>query len=174
MTATSLIRSFGARIERLNEEIKSLNADKSEVYSEAKAMGLDQKALKLAVKAKADLEKNPEAVRELEFNVDAYLSALMGGDEETGTPLATRARARAAPSHDPDTGEITEPQAALVPAHDGAAAALGTSSSGDEPDRKAGLAAAASPSPDHIAEPGKMVADDLELPDFLRRKKEVA
>lgn len=37
MSTQEQIRSFAARIERLDEEIKSLNSDKKEVYSEMKA-----------------------------------------------------------------------------------------------------------------------------------------
>lgn len=71
-------------------------------------------------------------------------------------------------------GEIIEPQAAPSPVPVQAASAFLTSSSGDEPDRKQDCAVAAV-IPDHIADTGKMVpADDLTLPDFLKRKRAAA
>lgn len=67
-----------------------------------------------------------------------------------------------------------EPQAAPSPVPAEAAAAQQASSSGGEPTRKMGSAAAAI-IPDHIADAGKMVpADDLTLPDFLKRKRAAA
>ncbi len=43
------LRRYVERIERLEEEIAGLNADKREVYSEARAAGLDKKVLRQVV-----------------------------------------------------------------------------------------------------------------------------
>lgn len=84
-TAGEVLRSFIERIERLNEEIKALNADKSEVFKEAKGTGFDAGAMREVIKLRAmDYEKRNER----EELVELYLSAI-------GTPIAlVRAPAR--------------------------------------------------------------------------------
>lgn len=83
--ANSLIRSFIERIQRLEEEIKSINDDKSDIYAEAKGCGLDVKALKAAI---SYLRKDRTEAEEHDAIVAAYLLAF-----ETGTGSATRVRA---------------------------------------------------------------------------------
>lgn len=71
--APDMLRAFVERIERLEEEIKALNADKSDVYGEAKASGFDTKILRqvIALRRKDHAErKENEAILEL------YLEAL--------------------------------------------------------------------------------------------------
>ena len=191
MTAQSLIRSFGQRIERLNAEIKDLNADKAEVYAEVKAQGLDAKALKLAIKTKAAIEDNPAALQELEFNTDAYLGALMGQtDENTAvdpvqasanglktSPVPTRAPAPEA--IDPFTGEIIEPLAVRKPVP--VQAALGVHTPSEDDDARliaasGGAAdysntAASSPAAAASGEAGRSIlaSPHPKLPDYLRR-----
>ena len=47
--AADRLRSFVERIERLEEEIKALNADKADVYREAKGAGFCVKTLKKVI-----------------------------------------------------------------------------------------------------------------------------
>lgn len=56
------LKSFVERIERLEEEIKSLNADKRDVYAEAKANGFDTKVLKrvIALRRQDEDERNEQ------------------------------------------------------------------------------------------------------------------
>lgn len=106
--ARQRLRSFVDRIERLDEEIKDLNGDKSDVFKEAKATGFDVKALRQVIKLRR-MDASDRA--ELEDLVSVYMGAL----EETGTSLATRARTEQAP-HDPKTGEIIATESATGPA----------------------------------------------------------
>jgi len=72
------LKSFIARIERLEEEKASLAADIREVYSEAKGTGFDAKIMRQVVR----LRKLDTASRqEQDAILDLYLSALgMGRD----------------------------------------------------------------------------------------------
>lgn len=67
------LRSFVERIERLEEEKAALSADIKEVYSEAKAMGFDNKALRAVIRLRKvdDTER-----REQEAILETYLQAL--------------------------------------------------------------------------------------------------
>ena len=67
------VRSFVERIERLEEEKAALSADIKEVYSEAKAMGFDNKALRAVIRLRKvdDTER-----REQEAILETYLQAL--------------------------------------------------------------------------------------------------
>lgn len=53
------LRSFVERVERVNAEIADLNADKAEIFKEAKDEGFDTKAIGRALAARA---KNPAAL----------------------------------------------------------------------------------------------------------------
>jgi uncharacterized protein (UPF0335 family) len=79
-----LIRSIIERIQRLEEEIKSINDDKSDIYAEAKGCGFDVKALKAAI---SYLRKDRSKADEHDAIVAAYLLAF-----EVGTGSATRVR----------------------------------------------------------------------------------
>lgn len=83
MTSHEQIKSFVERIERLNEERKSLSSDVSDIYKEAKSAGYDTKALKVVIQRRA---KDADDLSELDQLVEVYEGAL-------GTPHATRARA---------------------------------------------------------------------------------
>ena len=47
------LRSFIERLERLNEEIRALNSDKSEIYAEAKGTGFDAKVMRQLIRERA-------------------------------------------------------------------------------------------------------------------------
>lgn len=74
--AADQLRAFVERIERLETEIKDLNADKSEIYKEAKANGWDVKALRALI---AERRADPASVAELDAILDLYRSALADG-----------------------------------------------------------------------------------------------
>jgi uncharacterized protein (UPF0335 family) len=100
--AKDSLKSFVSRIENVETEIKELNSDKSDIYSEAKANGFDVRALKAVV---ARRRKDPNEVAEHDALVDLYLSTL-NGKSETGTLYATRVHAR-----EGDTATASDPLA---------------------------------------------------------------
>ncbi len=71
--AAQELRLFIERVERLEEEIKGINDDKKEVYSEMKGRGYDTKIVKkvLAIRRKKKGEHEEE-----EMVLETYLSAL--------------------------------------------------------------------------------------------------
>ena len=72
-SAPGQLRAFIERIERLEEEIKSINDDKSEVYKEARGSGFDVKTMRKVIAAR----KLDEADRqEADALFDMYMSAL--------------------------------------------------------------------------------------------------
>jgi len=79
--ARDQLRAFVERIERLEEEKKTIADDIKEIYGEAKSMGFDTKILKkvIALRKKDDQERTEE-----ELVLDTYLIALgmapLGGD----------------------------------------------------------------------------------------------
>lgn len=71
--AQDQIRAFVERIERIEEEVRDLNRDKSEVFGEAKGNGFDVKALKIIIgKRRQDHSERME----LEAIVELYEAAL--------------------------------------------------------------------------------------------------
>jgi uncharacterized protein (UPF0335 family) len=64
------------RIERMNEEIKGINADKTDLFQETKSRGFDVRAIKSIVSERARLEKNPEAFKETASMVELYKAAI--------------------------------------------------------------------------------------------------
>ena len=71
--AADILRSVVERIERIEEEIAEKNADKRDIYAEAKANGFDVKALKRIVsERRVDRDERMEA----EAILDLYRSAL--------------------------------------------------------------------------------------------------
>lgn len=95
------IRTFVQRIERLEEEIACMNADKSEVYKEAKGEGFDLPALRLVVSERRKRAKNPDTYQETRSLFEIYMRA---AGEEVGTQDATRVRDLPPPTQ---TGAIT-------------------------------------------------------------------
>ena len=71
--ARDQLRAYVERIERLEEEKKTLADDIKDVYGEAKAMGFDTKILKkvIALRKKDEQERTEE-----EMILDTYLQAL--------------------------------------------------------------------------------------------------
>jgi uncharacterized protein (UPF0335 family) len=73
------IRSFVERIEHLDTELQELNEQKKEVFSEAKAEGLDVKILKEIIK----LRKQDQDERdEHETLLELYMRAMESGAPE--------------------------------------------------------------------------------------------
>jgi uncharacterized protein (UPF0335 family) len=71
--AADQLRSFVERIERIEEEIKGLNDDKRDIYSEAKGNGFDTKVLKKVVA----LRRKDYAERQEEDAIlEMYMQAL--------------------------------------------------------------------------------------------------
>jgi uncharacterized protein (UPF0335 family) len=60
--AADQLRSFVERIERIEEEIKERNADKSDIYKEAKMNGFDVKVMRklIAIRRKDYAERQEE------------------------------------------------------------------------------------------------------------------
>ena len=71
--AADQLRSFIERLERLDEEIKGLNEDKSDIYKEAKSNGFDAKVMRrvLAIRKQDASER-----QEQDAILAMYLSAL--------------------------------------------------------------------------------------------------
>jgi uncharacterized protein (UPF0335 family) len=72
-TTAQRLKSFVERIERLDIEIKDMNADKAQVYAEAKGTGFDPKIIREVVKLRRMEE--PDRV-ERDTLLDLYRSAL--------------------------------------------------------------------------------------------------
>jgi uncharacterized protein (UPF0335 family) len=72
-TAQEKLRQLVARIEKLEEEKKSIADDVKESYAEAKSMGFDAKVLRQVIR----IRKTPRQEREEQEQVrDLYLHAL--------------------------------------------------------------------------------------------------
>lgn len=98
------LRAFIERIERVEEEIKAANGDKSGIYKEARGCGFDVKAIRQCVAArKLDSAEREERTAIFEL----YWSALTGS-VHVHTPA--RENIEKFPPHDPETGEITDTQ----------------------------------------------------------------
>lgn len=69
----AMLRQYVERVERLEEEIKELNADKSDVFQEAKGNGFDVKALKTIIKIR---RQDDGERREHDAVVETYAKAL--------------------------------------------------------------------------------------------------
>lgn len=74
--AADQLRSFVERIERVEEEISSLNADKSDIYKEARSLGFDVKTIRKVVsQRKLDTHERDEQ----DALFDLYWSKIHGG-----------------------------------------------------------------------------------------------
>lgn len=67
------LKLYIERVERLEEEIKGLNSDKSDVFQEAKSAGFDTPTIKRIIKLR---KMEPHKRREAEALLDTYLKAL--------------------------------------------------------------------------------------------------
>ena len=121
--AQDQIKAFVERIERLEEERKSIAGDIAEVYAEAKGNGFDRKALKAVVRIRA---MNHDDRMEHEALVDLYLSALgmaaaPADDEDdnvvsfTRAPAPARAHVESIEEFHATMSAETEPDAAMRP-----------------------------------------------------------
>ena len=88
------LRSFIERLERLDEEIKSLNSDKSEIYAEAKGVGFDTKIMREVIKLR---KMDRDDRQERETLLDLYLQALgmIPGSDLTEAPSRVHVHIRA-------------------------------------------------------------------------------
>lgn len=84
--AADHLRAFIERIERVQEEIDGLNADKKAIYAEAKGYGFDTKVIKRIV---ADRAKDANDLAAFAAVYDLYCEAI-------GMVPATRAAAQGA------------------------------------------------------------------------------
>lgn len=73
--AAGQLRAIVERIERIEADIAEMNADKSDIYKEAKSNGFDVKAIRAIV---AERRKDPAELQELDAIIDIYRSALSG------------------------------------------------------------------------------------------------
>ena len=71
--ARERLKSIVERVERMEEEKKSIADDIKEIYAEAKANGFDTKALRTVVRLR---KQEPAARAEQEAIIETYLHAL--------------------------------------------------------------------------------------------------
>ena len=103
------LQSYVNRIERIQEEIDASNADKREIYAEAKGDGFNVKTLKKLIQER---RQDPADRKEQLELFDLYWGALGGGTTKA-KPCAP-APAPAQEVVDPETGEIIEPATGVV------------------------------------------------------------
>ena len=97
VSADDRLRSVVERIERLNEENDAINADKREIFAEARGNGYDVKALKAVIGIRKKRASDAAGHEEHEHMVALYLAAL---DKPTETEHArTPAPAGDPPDH---------------------------------------------------------------------------
>ena len=155
------VLAFGQRITRLEEEVRAINADKAEVYREAKLNGYDVPALKVAIRKWIKTNDDPNAVQEQEAIVDLYLAALSGKDTTETAQDRTAVAANSvleAPTRT-RTNEHPEPTSQSAQEQEG---------EGTSP------LSLSKPIQETVTEEVKqpeVVDDDLEVPNFLDRRK---
>src|SRR4051812_38738779 len=111
--SVSSVSAYIDRIMRLEDQLKDINAYKSEVYKEAVANGLNRKALRKTAQKVRNYTERYLKTKEEEGIEEIYFHEAM---RERATKIATRAHEpppKPAPPHDPDTGELTDPVAVL-------------------------------------------------------------
>ena len=72
------LRSIVERIENIETEIKERQADKADVYTEAKGNGFDVPALKAIVRARRETAEQKAKREEREVHEEIYRTALRG------------------------------------------------------------------------------------------------
>jgi uncharacterized protein (UPF0335 family) len=72
--ATAQLRSFITRVEKLEEEMKTLSDDRKEVYEEAKSLGLDTPTIRTLVRWR----KKDKAKREAQAALLELYSGALG------------------------------------------------------------------------------------------------
>jgi hypothetical protein len=83
--ANAHLRSIVDRVERINDEIKSLKEDQKDIFSEAKSAGYDGTALRALIRERAE---DPTKRQNREALLDVYRRAI---GEWGNTPLAKAA-----------------------------------------------------------------------------------
>lgn len=78
------LRAYVKRVESLEEEVKDLNSDKSELYKEAKACGFDVPTIKKLVRRR---RKDKTEVEEEDAMLELYEQALASAPPEPKDPL---------------------------------------------------------------------------------------
>lgn len=106
--AQDQIKAFVDRIMRLREEERAIKADIREIYAEAKGNGFDKTILGKLVNYVEKRSTKGAELAEHEAIFDLYLTAYDSASGKVGTRNAH------AHTHDPETGEITEPATAPV------------------------------------------------------------
>ena len=71
--AKDQLKAFVERIERLEEEKKTISDDIRDVYAEAKAVGYDTKALRTIVRMR---KQEPQERNEQQMILETYMNAL--------------------------------------------------------------------------------------------------
>ena len=107
-TDAKRIRAIADRVERINEEIAGLNADKREIFAEAREAEYDVKALKAAIKIRQQKANDSAGFQEHEHLVELYLNAL-DSPEETGHARAPAPRTRDRPPPTQAMGIAVDP-----------------------------------------------------------------
>jgi uncharacterized protein (UPF0335 family) len=79
------LKLYIERVERLDEEIKGLNEDKSDLFSEMKSQGFDTKTVKRIIKLR---KMEPHARVEAEALLSTYMDAVGMTPIETAIALA--------------------------------------------------------------------------------------
>lgn len=147
-TAHTQIRALVERVERLDEELKAINEDKKEIFSEARGNGFDVAALKQVIKIR---RQDANERLEREAIIELYMSALgmvpapendaapvhvhmrvenieqFGSDEAEKSNLQKVQTAPTEPQEpdaDPSPAQMPSVDAADLPADDGIATSL--------------------------------------------------
>ncbi|MGE0714824.1 MAG: GapR family DNA-binding domain-containing protein [Alphaproteobacteria bacterium] len=81
------LQSFVERVERVESDIADLNADKAEIYKEAKDEGWNVEAIKFVIGERRKRAKNPTLFDSLQSEIELYRAAL-------GEPSRARAHTR--------------------------------------------------------------------------------
>ena len=79
------LRSFVRRIENLDDAAAEINADRAEVFKEAKGEGWNVKAIKAVLAERRARRKNPAAFALLQTEIEMY-RAQLGTDDATRGP----------------------------------------------------------------------------------------
>ncbi|WP_022727253.1 DUF2312 domain-containing protein [Fodinicurvata sediminis] len=95
------LRSFIERVERLEEERAALDADKKEVYAEAKSEGWDTKIMKKLIQRRRMDQSDRE---EQDMLLDLYEQAIQGGGANAHVQAHAPAPEDAPPADDSEVG----------------------------------------------------------------------
>ena len=76
-SATQL-KSFADRLDLLDEELKTINADKAEVFKELVSAGFDKKPLKIARAKRKAMSDDPVTAQSDDAMAELYFEAISG------------------------------------------------------------------------------------------------